>query len=38
MFGVGKRDHLALTRFADQEYAAWAEDQHARADNIFGKN
>ncbi len=38
MFGVGKRDHLALTRFADQQDAAGAEDHHARAVNIFGKN
>jgi len=38
MFEVGKGDHLALTRFADQQDAAGAEDDHARAVNIFGKN
>ncbi len=38
MFGVGKRDHLALNRLADQQDAARAEDHQARAVNIFGKN
>ena len=38
VFGVGKRYHLALTRFADQQHAARGEDHHARAVDFFGKN
>jgi Arc/MetJ family transcription regulator len=38
MFRIGQRDHLALTRFADQQHAARAEDQHARAVHFFGEN
>ena len=38
VFRIGKRDHLALSRFADQQDASRAEDHHARAVHVFGKN
>src|SRR4029077_16486054 len=38
VFRIGKRDHLALSRFADQQRPARAEGHHARAVHFFGKN
>ena len=38
MFRIGKRDHLALSRFADQQDAARAEGHHARAVHFLGEN
>jgi hypothetical protein len=35
---VGKRDHPAFTRLADQQDSARTEDHHARAVYFSGKN